>query len=143
MSKASERAVRRVLEWGRAWDARDIEAILAGVHENILYQNVPMPVIRGRDGVRAFISPSMARTERVRWDFLNIVADDGGEFVLTERIDHFFFPKGKVAVPVMGVFRLAEGGILEWRDYADLGNFSQSMAAVGEFVDPNRYEAAS
>ena len=34
----------------------------------------------------------------------------------------------KVAIPLMGIFRIRNGEIYEWKDYFDLGDFQRQMA---------------
>jgi limonene-1,2-epoxide hydrolase len=57
----------------------------------------------------------------------NIVAD--GDVVLTERVDVFVLPNGKVELPVMGTFEVRDGKIAAWRDYFDMKQFMDQMTA--------------
>jgi limonene-1,2-epoxide hydrolase len=52
--------------------------------------------------------------------------------VLTERVDVFHYSSGRVSVPLMGIFRVRDGKIAEWRDYADIASFVRQMAAIGQ-----------
>lgn len=136
MATPEERATRRVHEFGRAWERRDIASILAMLHPEVVYQNVPGPAMRGRDEVRAFITPSLTILKRMTWEFLATVATADGRKVLTERVDTFLFPEGTVVAPLMGIFELEDDLIRGWRDYTDLGDFVRQMIAIGRVPNP-------
>ncbi len=133
---ARERAVALVHAFGRAWERCDIDGILSMLSPGIVYQNVPLPALRGHDEVRAFITPNLTAAERTEWVFLAAEADADGRRVLTERVDSFIFDNGVVAVPLMGIFEIDDGLIVRWRDYADLASFMRDMAAIGRAPGP-------
>jgi limonene-1,2-epoxide hydrolase len=94
--------------------------------EDIFYHNVPMAPITGREAARAMLK-GMGEMEAVNWELLAIA--ENGEVVMTERIDGFTFKGGKkIALPLMGIFRIRNGQIVEWKDYFDLGDFQRQMA---------------
>lgn len=51
-----------------------------------------------------------------------------GNAVLTERVDRFVINGKEVALPVMGIFELANGKITSWRDYFDLATWQRQTA---------------
>ena len=49
---------------------------------------------------------------------------------MTERVDAFEFGAKRIALPVMGTFEFADGKLSKWRDYFDLREFENQMAAL-------------
>jgi len=125
------------------WNRRDIEAILAALAPDVVYQNVPLPELAGRDAVRAFITPNLTRVTQMHWVVHNVAVTADGNTVLTERTDSFHFDGGVVHVPVMGVFEFRDGQIAAWRDYADIGDFVRQMGAIGQRPGWSAQTAAS
>lgn len=136
MTAAADDAIALVRAFGRAWDACDIDGVVALLAEDAVNQNVPLPAVSGRDAIRAQITPVMSSAERIDWRFLAIVADDAGRKVLTERIDTMIFDGGQVQVPLMGSFEVAGDKIIAWRDYADIGKYVRDMKAIGHAPGP-------
>jgi len=114
------------------WNRRDIDAIVAALSEDVVYRNVPLPALHGRDAVRNFITPNLERVTRMHWVVHALAVTADGRKVLTERTDSFYFGTEAVHVPVMGVFEFREALIADWRDYADIGEFVRQMAAIGQ-----------
>jgi limonene-1,2-epoxide hydrolase len=117
----------RVKAFIAAWEARDVEAILAGLAPDALYHNIPMQALKGRDAIRAFIAPFLAGATRVEWT-VHHVAENAAGTVLTERTDVFVMGPKTISLPVMGTFEFRDGLISAWRDYFDLADFQKQMA---------------
>jgi limonene-1,2-epoxide hydrolase len=113
-------------EFIRAYVRRDAEAALELVTDDFVFEHVPMPestIVRGKEQLRKRITGAIAAAERVDWKILHQV--DGGDVVLNERVDDFYFPEGTFAqthtsTRVVGVFELRDGKLAAWRDYYDL-----------------------
>lgn len=90
--------------------------------EDVFYHNIPMEPLRGREAWRVFNDEFGIGTRlRVNWEILAIAQSD--DVVLTERIDEFYNAEGRrIAIPVMGSFRVRDGVIAEWSDYFDMGD---------------------
>jgi limonene-1,2-epoxide hydrolase len=109
-----------------AYVRRDADAALELVTDDFVFEHVPMPestIVRGKDQLRERIAGAIAAADRIDWKIVHQV--DGGDVVLNERIDDFFFPEGTFAqthtsTRVAGVFELRDGKIAAWRDYYDL-----------------------
>jgi limonene-1,2-epoxide hydrolase len=127
MTTAPTHLARRFIA---AWEARDVEAILALMTPDARYLNVGMPEAVGREAIGAFITPFVAGASAIRWTVRHIAETADGA-VLTERIDVFVIGGREVTVPVMGVFEFDGELIKAWRDYFDLADFQRQMA-----VDP-------
>jgi limonene-1,2-epoxide hydrolase len=115
-----------VTEFIRAYVRRDADAALDFVTDDFVFEHVPMPestIVRGKEQLRERIRGAVAEAERVEWEILHQV--DGGDVVMNERIDDFYFPEGlyartQTSTRVAGVFELRDGKIAAWRDYYDL-----------------------
>ena len=113
-------------EFIRAYLRRDADAALELVTDDFVFEHVPMPesaIVRGKEQLRQRIGRALAAAERVEWKILKQV--DGGDVVMNERIDDFYFPEGvfsqtHTSTRVAGVFELRDGKIAAWRDYYDL-----------------------
>ena len=124
-----------------AYVRRDVDAALELVTDDFVFENVPLPgatIVRGKHQFAERMSGPLAAAERVEWEILNQV--DGGDVVMNERVDVFFFPEGlfartRTSTRVVGVWELRDGKIAAWRDYYDLktGWLDQVGTDVGEF----------
>ncbi len=107
------------------WNAMDWDAVVGALTEDVVYHNIPMEKIEGRENAAAFITGM--QPQGVDWQILSIAAN--GNKVLTERLDDFDMGGGKkLSVPVMGTFEIEDGKIKAWRDYFDLATFTSQMA---------------
>jgi len=107
-----------------AWNANDLEKILAHLHPQVVYHNMPMAPIHGQAAVRAYLADKVP-FEWVDWKLLAIAAV--GNKVLTERSDDFGVGGVTVRLPLMGIFEIEDGLIAAWRDYFDLAMYRQQF----------------
>lgn len=110
----------------------DFEAIIDALDPGVVYHNIPMQPLHGRDAVRAYLQDAW-RFESVDWQIVNIASD--GNVVLTERVDNMVINGHQVSLPIMGAFEVVAGKIKTWRDYFDLAGYRAQLAAA---VDPER-----
>jgi len=112
------------------WSANRIEEALAMLADDVLYDNVPLPDIGGRDNVRKFHADfGIGTAFKVDWQVTRIAAS--GNVVLNERIDIFTHESGgQITLPVMGTLTVENGEITVWRDYFDLASFERQLAAI-------------
>jgi limonene-1,2-epoxide hydrolase len=109
-------------------EARDIDAILAALTDDVVYENVGMGVMTGHDEVRALLGPFAEMAERVEWEVLHQV--EQGDLVMNERVDRFWLAGGKtIELRVAGLFEVRDGKIAVWRDYFDVAGFNAQMGA--------------
>lgn len=110
------------------WNAGDIEAMFALCGDSIVWHNIPMEPIIGKPAMRGAVAGFMADIAACDWQVHAIAAN--GNTVLTERTDGFTFKDGRrAAIRVMGTFELdADGLIVAWRDYFDMGEFNREFA---------------
>lgn len=98
----------------------DWEAVYAMMSDDIIYHNIPFPKLEGIAAVRGFFSAVGAISD-CDWRIDSIASQ--GDLVLTERTDNFRLDGKEVSLPVMGVFRIKDQRIVEWRDYFDARTF--------------------
>ncbi len=127
MAKDNETPVELVRRFCAVWSNVDPDEIAEFFTDDAVYHNIPMDPLTGRDTIKTFIAGFAGGAEQIDFRVRNIVAD--GDVVLTERIDVFLLPNGKVELPVMGAFEVKEGKIAAWRDYFDMKQFMDQMAS--------------
>ena len=119
----------RVMQFIGFWEARNIDGIVGALAPDIKYHNIPMPLLSGREAVRAFAAPFLDTADSVVWTVHHIAETPDGA-VLTERTDTFHMKGGKtISIRVMGTFEFDDAGLISaWRDYFDLAEFQSQMA---------------
>ncbi|MBP0495166.1 limonene-1,2-epoxide hydrolase family protein [Pararoseomonas indoligenes] len=97
---------------------------------DVLYHNIPLPEMTGRENVRAFHKGfGIGTSIRADWKITRIA--QAGNAVLTERMDLFTQADGRrIVLPTMGSMVLDGNVITEWRDYFDLASFERQAAAM-------------
>ena len=108
-----------------ALERRDVDAALALVADDIVYDNVPMGAVTGADGVRAALGPFISGAGAVEW--LVFRQAEWGGLVMNERLDRFKIADKWVEIPVAGLFEVVNGKIALWRDYFDLATFTNQL----------------
>lgn len=102
----------------KAAASRDYDTALPMLAEDVVYQNMPIAAVTGREAVKEQLEALLAMGTDSEWKVLREVAD--GDVVMNERVDSFTIDGKQADLPVMGVFVLRDGLIAEWRDYFDL-----------------------
>jgi limonene-1,2-epoxide hydrolase len=112
----------------------DFDTAGALLDDNLVYQNVGLPTIRG--GRRAI---SLFRRGEGRMSFdvkIHRIAADGAA-VLTERADALTFGPVRLQFWVCGVFEVHNGRITLWRDYFDFFDmFKATVRGLAGAVAP-------
>jgi limonene-1,2-epoxide hydrolase len=94
----------------------DFDTAGAVLDDDLVYQNVGLPTIYGRDRTMKLFR-SMQGRARFEVKIHRIAAD--GAAVLTERTDALIFGPLRLQFWVCGVFEVHNGRITLWRDYFD------------------------
>ena len=111
-------------EFINAWTDLDLDAIMDYFTEDAVYTNIPMgPPNVGKTASRAFIEGFIGSAEEIEFIVHHQVEGPAG-IVMNERTDRLNFGGKAVELPVMGVFEFTDGKISAWRDYFDMGPFS-------------------
>ena len=103
----------------------DVEAVIALAADDIVYSNVSLPTIRGKDrfsrGVRAYYRHHLGFAVVV-----HRIAGNGSS-VLTERTDALTLGPFRMQFWVCGVFEVEDGLVTLWRDYFDWRSTTLAM----------------
>lgn len=126
MTKNHEDPIEIVRRFCAVWSNMNADEIAGHFTDDAVYHNIPMDPITGRDAIKSFIAGFAGGAELIDFRVQHIAAD--GPVVLTERVDVFVMPTGRVELPVMGTFEVRDGKIAAWRDYFDLKQFMDQMA---------------
>lgn len=111
----------------KANEARDVDAIIALMTDDAIYENVPMSALKGHEEIRGLLGPFLGSAGACAWEVLQQV--EQGDVVMNERVDRFTMGDGKdVAIRVMGVFEIRDRKIAAWRDYFDMAELTNQMS---------------
>ncbi len=124
---ATETPIDIVQRFCAAWSSINVDELAEYFTDDAVYHNIPIAPVTGRDTIKSTIAGFTGGVEKVEFRLRNIVAD--GPIVLTERVDVFVLPSGTIELPVMGTFEVRDGKIAAWRDYFDMKQFMDQMAA--------------
>ena len=102
----------------------DLDGAGAVLDDNLVYQNVGFPTIRGRArAVKLFRSMEGRAGFEVK---IHRIAVNGSS-VLTERTDALVFGPVRLQFWVCGVFEVHNGRITLWRDYFDMFDMTKAL----------------
>ncbi|MFM8626171.1 MAG: limonene-1,2-epoxide hydrolase family protein [Actinomycetota bacterium] len=109
--------------------AKDIEAAVAMVGDDLEYDNVPIGTAHGPDGLRGTLSGFFASCDQLDWQILRQTStgDLARGTVLNERDDRLFIHGRWASLPVAGIFEIVDGRIVLWRDYFDRATLFEAM----------------
>jgi len=110
-----------------AWNTMDLERVIRLFAPDGIFHSVMLEPIAGRDALRTHFKPVFAELDRVNLEVVNIGAV--GAVVFVERVDDFVYRGKHSRVPVVGVIEVADGHIVEWRDYYDRATMVEAMTA--------------
>jgi limonene-1,2-epoxide hydrolase len=116
MTELTLENIRTVEGFLQALQDADLEAVGAALAEDLVYQNVGLPTIRGRARTLKLFS-SLGSSSAFEVKIHRVAAD--GAAVLTERTDALIFGPLRLQFWVCGVFEVHDGEITLWRDYFD------------------------
>ncbi|MGV1087018.1 MAG: limonene-1,2-epoxide hydrolase family protein [Mycobacterium sp.] len=103
---------------------QDFDGAEAVLDENLVYQNVGLPTIRGRARTMKLMHSMEGRAGfEVK---IHRIAVNGSS-VLTERTDVLVFGPVRLQFWVCGVFDVRDGRITLWRDYFDMFDMTKAL----------------
>lgn len=112
-----------------AIEAKDVEAAIELLADDVSYENVPMSPIAGKEAVRATLRAFLAAASQVEWPIARQVVV--GNAVINERLDRFKIGSGWLELPVAGFFEVTDQGLISlWRDYFDMVSYTGQLAAL-------------
>jgi limonene-1,2-epoxide hydrolase len=99
---------------------KDFDTVDALLADDVVYENVGYPTLRGRQRIVTTFRRMSARMPWLCWDVKihRLVAH--GSSVLTERTDAIIIGPFQAHFWVCGVFEVRDGQITLWRDHFDL-----------------------
>jgi limonene-1,2-epoxide hydrolase len=115
---------RTVETFLKAMQSQDFDTIDALVADDIVYQNVGLPTIRGGHRVKKLLR-SMEGRMGFEVALHRNVAE--GDTVLNERTDAIVLGPLRLQFWVCGVFEVHGGQITLWRDYFDFYDFTKAI----------------
>jgi limonene-1,2-epoxide hydrolase len=124
---ATDTPIDIVRRFCAAWSNINPDELAEYFTDDAVYHNIPIAPVTGRDTIKSTIAGFTGGVEKIEFRLRNIVAE--GPIVLTERVDVFVLPQGSIELPVMGAFEVRDGKIAAWRDYFDMKQFMDQMAA--------------
>jgi limonene-1,2-epoxide hydrolase len=124
---ATDTPIDIVRRFCAAWSNINPDELAEYFTDDAVYHNIPIAPVTGRDTIKSTIAGFTGGVEKIEFRVRNIVAE--GPIVLTERVDVFVLPQGAIELPVMGTFEVRDGKIAAWRDYFDMKQFMDQMAA--------------
>ncbi|OAK56221.1 limonene-1,2-epoxide hydrolase family protein [Rhodococcoides kyotonense] len=124
---ASTADEKLVLEFMSALTSNDAAKLIEYFAEETMYQNMPLPAAYGRDAVQQTLAGLFTVMSIDAVETFHIGSSNG--LVYTERVDVLrALPTGKsYTLPILGVFEIADGKIVGWRDYFDLREFEEAV----------------
>lgn len=111
-----------------AWARKDIVELVDFVTEDAIFHNMPTEPALGHDAIRAVMMLFVPMSKAIEFKVDKMVS--AGDVVFTERVDTFTLEKGKISIPVAGVFEIRDGKIAAWRDYFDMQQFMTQFQAA-------------
>jgi limonene-1,2-epoxide hydrolase len=124
---ANDSPIDIVRRFCAAWSSINADELAEYFTDDAVYHNIPIAPVTGRDTIKSTIAGFTGGVEKIEFRLRNIVAD--GPIVLTERVDVFVLAQGTIELPVMGAFEVRDSKIAAWRDYFDMKQFMDQMAA--------------
>lgn len=109
----------------KALERKDFATACSLVTDDLEYDNVPMRKVHGPAGLRESLEPFFANCTAIDWQVHH--QTETGNVVMNERTDRFEMGGKWIGLGVAGLFVLRDGKIALWRDYFDLGQFTQAM----------------
>lgn len=120
----------------------EIDAAADVLSADVVYTNVSLPTIHGRERVRAALRATLGR-QGVGFEVYMHAISSRGKAVLTERTDVLTFGPLRIQFWVCGRFDVEDGQIVGWRDYFDWLDFSVATVRglLGTLLPPLRAKA--
>jgi limonene-1,2-epoxide hydrolase len=107
--------------------ARNIDGATELLARDVVYENVGLPTVRGRERVRRLGKATLGLAG-AGFEVYTHTISASGSTVLTERTDVLKFRRLRVQFWVCGRFDVRDGEIVLWRDYFDQANILAATA---------------
>ncbi|WP_309606676.1 nuclear transport factor 2 family protein [Phenylobacterium sp.] len=114
-----------------AWQAKDVEAVLAHMADDIVwhYAAGAMPPVRGKVAAAKLLTRFQQDMHAIQWRIF--AHAEAGERLFIEGVDEYRTTDGiRVAAPYAGVLEFRDDLIVGWRDYVDLGVIAEQKSGA-------------
>lgn len=108
------------------WSAGDVDGAKEFCAEEIIWDNVPMDPITGKDKVSYFLKKDAKGMKNPRYDVLNQM--EAGDPLLMEGIENYTRQNIGIRSRYMTAFEFEDNLIKIWRDYFDLATVEHQLA---------------
>lgn len=112
-----------------AWQAKDAEAVLAHMADDIVWHfaAAALPPARGKAAARKLLARLGADMHDITWRIF--AHAEAGDRLFIEGVDDYRTTDGKrIATPYAGVLEFRGDLIVGWRDYVDVGVLERQRA---------------
>jgi limonene-1,2-epoxide hydrolase len=122
--------------------AGEIDTAVDLLASDVVYSNVSLPTVRGREHVRRLARLTLGRPG-AGFEVYNHAISAAGNSVLTERTDVLKLGRLRIQFWVCGRFDVEDGEIVLWRDRFDWMNYTAATlrGVIGVFVPALRAKA--
>lgn len=121
-TSTAERNLQATREFFKAWERKDVEAIVAAFAPDGVYHNIPFQAVQGRDHIRKAVAQFVGLGDDMTFELCKVVC--AGDTVVTERVDSWTHKGKRQSLPVMGILEFnADGQLTGWREYFDVKTF--------------------
>jgi limonene-1,2-epoxide hydrolase len=122
--------------------AGEIDSAVDLLASDVVYSNVSLPTVRGRERVRKLAHLTLGRPNAA-FEVYNHAISAAGNSVLTERTDVLKMGRLRIQFWVCGRFDVEDGEIVLWRDRFDWMNYTVATlrGLVGILVPALRAKA--
>jgi limonene-1,2-epoxide hydrolase len=119
-----KRNAQLVTDFCNDYAKRDVDTLLAYVHDDIIYQITEGMEVNGIEEYRKHLTPMLAGLDKVDWQITRQTAI--GQLVINDRVDEFYpFPGSSIPrmrFRVAGYFWIVDDKIKVWRDFSFPGS---------------------
>lgn len=118
-----------------AWRAKDIDGVLAFLHDDVVwhYAAVIAPPARGKAKARKLLEVLSPQVRDVTWRIFDYA--ENGDRLFVEGVDEYVSADGRlVSAPYAGVVEFRDGLIIGLREYFDMGAMD-ALKAGGEMKE--------
>jgi hypothetical protein len=112
-----------------AWKAKDIDGVLAFMHDDIVwhYAAVIAPPLKGKAKARKLLEGMAPQLRDVTWRIFDHA--EKGDRLFVEGVDEYVSAEGRlVSAPYAGVVEFRDGKIIGLREYFDMGAVNAQKA---------------
>ncbi|HEX4882138.1 MAG TPA: limonene-1,2-epoxide hydrolase family protein [Porticoccaceae bacterium] len=111
----------------KAWERKDVDAIVAAFAPDGVYHNIPFKPVQGHEPIRKAVEKFVAAGDDMTFELRKVVC--AGDAVVTERVDGWTHKGERRALPVMGILEFdPQGRLASWREYFDVKTFQEASA---------------